>query len=164
MMSSRRTPQEQRLWAPWRITYVQQGGSAGCIFCRKPREHQDARNHIVTRKKLVYSLLNIYPYNNGHVMVAPFRHVGELEKLTIPEQRGLLALVTETVRILKKSLKPQGFNIGMNIGRMAGAGFDRHLHVHIVPRWKGDTNFMPVVAETKVISQSLNELYRMLKS
>ncbi|MBU4305998.1 MAG: HIT domain-containing protein [Candidatus Omnitrophica bacterium] len=151
------------LWAPWRIQYIQAKKTKGCIFCQKPKQKKDRINYIVVRKKYVYSLLNIFPYNNGHVLIAPFRHVAELDKLNGEEKLELLDLVIETTKILKAILKPHGFNIGMNVGKTAGAGIDAHLHVHVVPRWNADTNFMPVLTETKIISQSLDELYRMIK-
>ncbi len=152
------------LWAPWRIQYIQAKKTKGCIFCQKPKQKKDHINYIVERKKYVYSLLNIFPYNNGHVLIAPLRHVAELGELNDEEKLELLDLVIETTKILKAKLKPHGFNIGMNVGKAAGAGIDSHLHVHVVPRWNADTNFMPVLTETKIISQSLDELYRMIKS
>lgn len=152
-----------KLWAPWRIKYIQGKKTKGCIFCQKPRQKKDKLNYIITRKKHVYSLLNIFPYNNGHIMVAPYRHINELEKFNINERLELMELITQTMKLLRKKLKPQGFNIGINVGKVAGAGIDNHLHVHIVPRWDADTNFMPVLAKTKIISQSLDELYKLLK-
>jgi len=151
------------LWAPWRIRYIQAKKTKGCIFCQKPKQKKDDINYIVERKKYVYSLLNIFPYNNGHVLIAPLRHVAELGKLNDGEKLELLDLVIETTKTLKAKLKPHGFNIGMNVGKAAGAGIDSHLHVHVVPRWNADTNFMPVLTETKIISQSLDELYRIIK-
>ena len=108
------------------------------------------------------AMLNIYPYNNGHIMVAPLKHVKELSRLTDPEILDLFKTVEKMRSLLQKTLQPQGYNIGINISRAAGAGIPGHLHVHIVPRWQGDTNFMPIVAKTKVISQSIEELYKQL--
>ena len=105
-------------------------------------------------------MLNLYPYNNGHTLLSPYRHVGQLDRVTDAEYTELFKMLRDTVRRLDRILKPQGYNIGFNIGRTAGAGFDRHLHLHVVPRWNGDTNFMPVIGRTKVISESLDELWR----
>jgi ATP adenylyltransferase len=151
-----------RLWAPWRIKYVS-GKNKACIFCRALKSRRDKANFVLERGEHAFSLLNLFPYNNGHAMVAPNRHVSSLEKLDDKELLALLKLVNRTQRDLTKCLRPDGFNIGMNIGRTAGAGFPGHVHIHIVPRWNGDTNFMPVVGKTKVISQSLEELYQRLK-
>ena len=151
-----------RLWAPWRIKYVTQKKHT-CIFCRAAKSRRDKDNFLLERRQYCFSVLNIFPYNNGHIMVAPYRHVGSLEKLKETEILDLLRLINKTKRDLDKCLKPDGYNIGLNIGKFAGAGFPGHLHIHIVPRWGGDTNFMPVVGNTKVISQSLKELYQRLK-
>ncbi|MBU0633829.1 MAG: HIT domain-containing protein [Candidatus Omnitrophica bacterium] len=152
-----------KLWAPWRIKYITAKKNKRCIFCQKPKEDKDRKNYLIRRKKYAYSMLNIFPYNNGHILVAPYRHIADLEKLTQKELNDMLSLTIESTRKLKSKLKAQGFNVGMNIGKCGGAGFDRHLHIHIVPRWEADTNFMPVLAGTKIISQSLDELYRILK-
>jgi ATP adenylyltransferase len=127
------------------------------------KEKKDVSNFIFFRKKTCFSVLNIYPYNNGHSLVVPNRHVDDLSKLKVEERNELFDLIDETKALLDKVLSPQGYNIGMNLGKVSGAGFPDHLHVHIVPRWKGDVNFMPIIAETKVISQSLKELYKQLK-
>ena len=153
-----------KLWAPWRIKYIQAKKSKGCIFCRKPRQKKDALNYIITRKRYCFSLLNIFPYNNGHMMVAPYRHVADFEKLRPEEKMDILELISESIAKLKKVLKPQGINVGINLGKAAGAGIAKHLHVHIVPRWDADTNFMPVISQTKVISQSLDDLYSILRT
>jgi ATP adenylyltransferase len=148
-----------RLWAPWRIKYVQaiprKKTKAGCIFC-KPVDH------VVFTTRLSECMLNIFPYNNGHLMVAPRRHCGDLSALSEREQLDLLRSVNRAKKLLEKVLAPDGFNIGINISRTAGAGIPGHIHVHIVPRWNGDTNFMPVTAGTKVLSQSLDELLTQL--
>lgn len=153
----------KKLWAPWRIKYITAKKDKRCIFCQKAKEDKDRKNYIVRRKKHAYSMLNIFPYNNGHILVAPYRHIASLEKLTQKELNDMMSLTIESTRKLKTKLKAQGFNVGMNIGKCGGAGFDQHLHIHIVPRWEADTNFMPVLAGTKIISQSLEELYRILK-
>lgn len=151
-----------RLWAPWRIKYVSQKKKT-CIFCQTIKSRQDKNNFLLARQTHCFSILNIFPYNNGHIMVAPNRHIGSLEKLNDKEILDLLRLVNRTKMALDKCLKPDGYNIGLNIGRSAGAGFPGHVHIHIVPRWSGDTNFMPVLGNTRVISQSLKELYQRLK-
>ncbi len=124
----------------------------------------DAKNYILARSDHSFSMLNLYPYNNGHVMVAPYRHVSTLEKLSDEEILDLLKLVNRTKASIDKKLKPDGYNIGANIGRVAGAGFAGHVHIHIVPRWNGDTNFMPVLADNKVVSESLEAMHKLLKT
>jgi ATP adenylyltransferase len=154
----------QRLWAPWRSKYVKSKKEKGCIFCLKPKAKKDKENYIVKRGKHAFVILNIYPYNNGHAMIAPYRHVGELDKLKKEELIEIMELTQEMIRRLKKVLKPHAFNCGFNLGDVAGAGYADHLHIHIVPRWQGDTNFIPVIGDTKVIPQSLNDLYdRLIK-
>jgi ATP adenylyltransferase len=153
-----------RLWAPWRVTYINQiGKRKECVFCRILKEKKDEKNFVFARKKHTFAVLNIYPYNNGHSLVLPLRHVADLESLTKAEREELMDLVLEVKTACDKIMEPSGYNIGINLGRTAGAGFPGHLHVHIVPRWKGDSNFMPVVGQTKVISQSLKDVYKKLK-
>lgn len=151
-----------KLWAPWRVKYVTEliGKTKGCVFCRMLKEKKDAKNFIFARSRLSFAVLNIFPYNNGHILILPNRHVGDLSKLSKAETADLFELLNFSKGILDKAIKPAGYNIGMNLGRAAGAGFPGHLHVHVVPRWKGDVNFMPILAETKVISQSLIVLYK----
>ncbi|MFH1093383.1 MAG: HIT domain-containing protein [Candidatus Omnitrophota bacterium] len=152
------------LWAPWRIKYIHaKKKNTGCIFCQKPRQKKDKNNFIVKRGKFVFSILNIFPYNNGHTLIVPYRHIDSLEKMNNDELSEMFEFVKQTTKIIKARLKAHGFNIGFNIGKVAGAGIDQHLHVHIVPRWEADTNFMPVLSGTKIISQSLEELYNILK-
>ncbi len=154
-----------KLWAPWRIKYISKiEKHKGCVFCRILKEKEDSKNFIFIRRESAFAVLNIYPYNNGHTLVLPNRHVGELEELTQLEREEVLDLVIEVKKLTDKVLKPGGFNIGFNLGRLAGAGFPGHLHMHIVPRWKGDSNFMPVVSDTRVMSQSLKELYKKFKN
>ena len=145
------------LWAPWRKKYIISHKTKKCIFC-KPKEY------VLDVTKYSFSMLNIYPYNNGHVMVAPKRHVRSLENLSKEELMDLMALVVKTKKTLDRKLKPHGYNIGLNIGKMGGAGFPGHIHMHIVPRWAGDTNFMPAVSNTKIISDSLDAMYKLFKS
>ena len=152
----------ERLWAPWRSAFVSSPKGGRCIFCAAQRSRNDRRHHVVRRGKRVFALLNRYPYNNGHLMVAPYRHVADLASVNAAEWDEIRRLSRQLIRRLRRVLHPQGFNMGLNLGRVAGAGIPGHLHVHLVPRWNGDTNFFPVIAQTKVISQSLDELYASL--
>jgi len=149
------------LWAPWRLAYLKsfRRKKRGCLLCEAARCRRDRERYVFLRSAHAVGLLNIYPYNNGHVMIAPKRHVGRLDLLKNEELCDVMNQVAATTRRLDRILRPDGYNIGINIGRPAGAGIERHLHVHIVPRWHGDTNFMPVCGGTKVISQSLDALY-----
>ena len=154
----------EQIWAPWRIEYIRKINEPGCILCQKPREDNDEANFILYRGQHNFTLLNLYPYNQGHLMVAPYRHTANLADLTEREIVEHFDLVKRSLAILKEILNPAGFNIGLNLGRVAGAGIETHLHTHIVPRWEGDTNFMPVLADTKVISEALADTYRKLKA
>jgi len=151
------------LWAPWRIGYVTAPEAEGCIFCNKAASSEDEKNFILYRGEYAFALLNIYPYNNGHLMIAPYTHTGNLTDI----EPGILHEMQDTVqRFVSKitdEMQPQGFNIGMNLGRTAGAGIEDHLHIHVVPRWNGDTNFMPVIGDQKVLSESLESAYSRLK-
>lgn len=152
------------LWAPWRAEYILGGATAsGCIFCQKPQQESDPANYILHRGASCFVIMNLYPYNNGHLMIVPYRHVAEFEALTVEESTDMMSVVQTWIRVLKHAMAPQGFNVGMNLGRVAGAGIEEHLHIHVVPRWNGDTNFMPVVGETKVISEGLDRTYSKLK-
>ncbi len=151
-----------RLWAPWRSRYLTTTGRHRCVFCTARRSRDDVRHHVIARGRSVFAILNLYPYNNGHFMIAPYRHVGALEALRPREWAELLGMTRRLLRRLRARLHAQGFNLGINLGRAAGAGIPGHLHVHVVPRWVGDTNFMPVLGTTKVISQSLDELFALL--
>jgi ATP adenylyltransferase len=134
-----------------------------CIFCDKIKSKNDKKNLVLYRGEYNFVMLNLYPYTNAHLMVAPYRHIGDLDLLSKDELYELFDLVRKMVKILKKTHKIDGCNIGINLGKAAGAGVEKHLHVHIVPRWFGDTNFMPVVSNTKVICESLDETYKILK-
>jgi len=153
-----------KLWAPWRSKYIYMRKRKKCIFCIKKSTSDDRARCILVRSKFSFSMLNLYPYNNGHVMVAPYRHVKSLEELNDAEIADVMRLVNRTKVALDKKLKPHGYNIGLNIGRVGGAGFAGHVHIHIVPRWEGDTNFMPVTAGTKIVSESLDAMYKLLKN
>ncbi len=150
------------VWAPWRIEYIKAEKTAGCIFCDKPKENKDKKNYILYRGKKNFVMLNSYPYNPGHLLVAPYRHIGNLEELTEAERNEHFELVSRSIVVLKKVLKPVGLNIGANLGRVAGAGIEDHFHSHVVPRWQGDNNFMPVLGDTKVIPQALADTYATL--
>lgn len=154
----------ERIWAPWRRKFIAHPKPKDCLFCRLAKSKKDAENLLLKRGRKVFSLLNLYPYNNGHLMVAPYRHVGNFEELTSQEVSETFELAQEAIKKLKKLIKPEGFNVGFNIGAVAGAGYDKHIHMHIVPRWGGDTNFMPVVSGDKVISESLESMRRQLAS
>lgn len=153
---------QDRLWAPWRSGYINMKKKPRCIFCVGKSSRLDAKRYILKRGAHFFSILNAFPYNNGHVMIAPYRHVKDLRELSGEELGEMMALLIETKARLNEAFKPHGYNIGLNIGRAGGAGFDRHIHMHIVPRWSGDTNFMPVVARTKVVSDSLDAVYSLL--
>lgn len=155
-----------KLWAPWRSPYIksfEKKEKPGCVFCRALSNFKKKKDcQVIEVSEHAFSVLNIYPYNNGHVMVMPIRHIGDFQQLKPAELVDLMLLVQKTQATLKRVLKPDAFNIGLNLGREAGAGIRKHLHFHIVPRWNGDTNFMPLFSGTKVISQSLAELRKRL--
>ena len=155
----------KNLWAPWRIKYIQGLSESGeCFICRNLANPQDDdKNLVLWRSNHSIVILNHFPYNNGHLLIAPVRHTPDLEQATDEELLELFKLVRESQRALSLAIKPQGFNIGMNFGRCGGAGLPDHFHIHIVPRWQGDTNFMHVCGDTNVISQSLTELFEQLK-
>lgn len=150
-----------RLWAPWRIKYLRIRKNKRCIFCGAKKNVKNSYPVFITRYSIC--MLNIFPYNNGHLMVAPLRHLRDTAQLTDKEALDLMQSVNKAKALLDKVLKPHGYNLGLNLSRSAGAGIPGHLHIHIVPRWQGDSNFMPIVHGTKVISQSLEELQRLLK-
>ena len=154
----------EQLWAPWRVRYITKiiKSTRGCVFCNIFKEKKDKKNFIITRTKYSYSVLNIYPYNNGHVLIVPNRHVNDLSKLKREERNGLMDLLDSTKALIDGIMHPNGYNIGINLGKAAGAGFPKHVHIHLVPRWTGDVNFMPVTGHTKVISQSLKSLHEKL--
>ncbi|MHB8781624.1 MAG: HIT family protein [Candidatus Geothermincolia bacterium] len=150
----------ERIWTPWRMSYVQhidEHRSGGCIFCDRPREGDTEESLIARRGVTVFWMLNAYPYNTAHLLISPYRHVATLDEMTEPERRELMEETALATRVLGEEFSPQGFNIGINMGRAAGAGIAEHLHLHIVPRWEGDTNFMPVLAEIKVMPELLSQ-------
>jgi len=154
----------ETLWAPWRIEYILGKKPAGCIFCVKPAEDLDLQNLILYRGKYHFIIMNAFPYNNGHMMVVPYRHTSTLAGWSDEERLELMELADLGVELLKKVMKPDGFNLGINMGLVAGAGVADHIHLHIVPRWNGDTNFMPVLADTRVISEHLVATFNKLKA
>ncbi len=155
-----------RLWAPWRLQYVtvEIHKKSGCVFCSIHKERKDSKHFIFARSLYSYAVLNLYPYNNGHTLILPYRHVNDLDKLRPEERMDFYDLMSHSKKLLQMVLKPDGFNIGMNLGKVAGAGFPGHLHMHVVPRWKGDVNFMPILNGTRVISQSMKVLCRQLRA
>ncbi|MFH1776218.1 MAG: HIT domain-containing protein [Candidatus Omnitrophota bacterium] len=152
-----------RLWAPWRIAYVNKRVKRKCIFCIEAKKINLRKNYIVETGRYSFVILNIFPYNNGHLMIVPYRHLPDVSILRTEEWNEMLKFIKIYKSYLSKILNPDGYNLGINIGRAAGAGFANHVHLHIVPRWIGDSNFMPAITKTKIISQSLDELYKQLK-
>lgn len=151
------------LWAPWRAKFILGKKEKGCIFCRRLKMKDSVKNLIVYRGKKTFVILNKFPYNSGHTLIVPNRHVGQIEKLTEEESREFFELTRKTVVAVKKVLKPSSLNLGMNLGRGSGAGIPGHVHMHVVPRWHGDTNFMPVIGKTDVVSVPLEPVYEALK-
>ena len=154
-------PRLTQLWAPWRMEYIKRGDTSVCFLCNHIKSTK-LKEPVLAISKHSYVVLNIFPYNPGHLMVVPKRHVGNLETLKYEEYHDLCDLTRESIQIVKVVLKPEGLNMGLNLGKSGGAGVLDHLHYHLVPRWIGDTNFMPLLAQTKVISQHLSETYRKL--
>ncbi len=158
----------QRMYSPWRSKYIasfSEQSSGECVLCKAIQEDDDDKNLIVTRGIHSYVIMNLYPYNSGHLMVVPFRHIGNLDSISKEETLEIFDLLKRMTASLTEIMKPDGFNIGSNVGRSAGAGIEDHIHFHIVPRWNGDTNFMPVLADTKLISEDMNEtLLRLRKT
>ena len=151
----------ENIFAPWRMAYISASKyQEGCIFCDFPKEDRDEERLILHRGKTCFIILNAFPYNPGHLMVSPYRHTAEYEHLTDEEMLELHRLGGRCVSVLKRVMSPQGFNLGINLGKVAGAGFDEHLHLHIVPRWNGDTNFMPVFSDVRVIAEGLETTYK----
>ncbi len=155
----------KQLWAPWRLAFIEQvSHGSGCIFCEKPALHQDEKTFLLWRGRHSYVLMNIYPYNNGHLLIAPYRHIASLEDLPETVLLDMLRLVQRSIKAVRKAYAPEGFNVGVNQGKTAGAGIEHHIHLHIVPRWSADTNFMPLLGETRVLPQHLKASYARLKA
>ena len=144
------------------MEYILKDKERTCPFCRKPKENRDKENYLLIRGETFFLILNTYPYSNGHLLVVPYKHVSRLDGLEERELLELMLLTRKAMGLLEEAIQPQGFNIGMNLGKVAGAGIEDHLHLHIVPRWEADTNFMPVLSETKVIPELLETTYQKL--
>ncbi|MCE7743914.1 MAG: HIT domain-containing protein [Candidatus Heimdallarchaeota archaeon] len=156
----------KKIWAPWRIEYIKQTlADDECFICEVINDDpiNDKKNLILHRGKNAIILLNLYPYIAGHLMIAPLEHTADLKDLPLETGSEMWELTTKTVELLKAAIRPEGFNIGLNLGKVSGAGLKTHLHIHIVPRWSGDTNFMPILSNTRVISQELSETYSELE-
>lgn len=153
------------LYAPWRMAYIRKFSkkSSECFLCEASKDHRDEVSLVVHRGDRCFVILNRYPYNNGHVMVAPYKHTGKISDLEDDELMELMHLLRLSIKVLEKEYRPDGFNVGLNLGRAAGAGLEDHLHFHVVPRWIGDTNFMPVISDTKVIPESLYESWKRIR-
>lgn len=151
----------KRIWTPWRMKYILGIKPKNCIFCEKVNQNKDKENHIFLRGKTCFLMLNRFPYNNGHLMVVPYKHLAKLSDLDNQTSNELMSLIIQSSKILEDVMKPEGINVGINLGKAAGASED-HIHVHIVPRWQGDTNFMPAIAQTKLIPELLDETYSKL--
>jgi ATP adenylyltransferase len=150
-----------QLWSPWRMAYIQKTvKEEGCVFCNRPKVADGPGNLILSRGEHAFVILNRYPYTSGHLMVVPFAHQPSLERLDVPTRAELMELLSRAVEVLRAVYQPQGFNVGANIGEAAGAGIAEHVHLHVVPRWYGDTNFMSAVGETRVMPEALEDTYQ----
>ncbi len=154
----------EHIWAPWRIKYIENAKSEKCFLCENPKSKEDDKNYIVYRGKLNCVMLNSFPYNPGHLLVAPYRHIATLEEMTTEERHEHIDLVTRAGVVLRNVLKPAGLNYGVNAGRVAGAGVADHVHSHIVPRWSGDTNFVTVIGDIRVVPEALADSYLKIKA
>jgi ATP adenylyltransferase len=159
----------EHLWAPWRAEYFLHEKPKNCIFCAASSQQDssgevstDEKNFVLIRDRTCFALLNAYPYSGGHLMISPYRHTGEIDELTDDEMKDLLVLARRCKNALQQAIKPNGFNMGFNLGSSAGAGIPGHLHLHVVPRWNGDTNFMTVLSETRVVCEGLKQTYEKL--
>ena len=153
----------KQMWAPWRMEYIQMKKAKGCFLCETPGQDNDAANHILYRGEKNFIIMNTYPYNPGHLMIVPYRHIASLEELTEEELHEHIDIVSRSIKVLRQAFSPGGFNLGINIGKVAGAGIEDHVHTHIVPRWQGDTNFMPVISDVRVVPEALAETYKKLQ-
>jgi ATP adenylyltransferase len=156
---------DNSIWSPWRSGFILKAKEKGCVFCRLAKEKKaDSKNLILLQTNLCLVVMNKFPYNAGHLLVVPRRHVGTMERLTDAEALELMRLTRRAVKAMKAALKPNALNLGMNLGRLAGAGIPGHLHIHVVPRWTGDSNFMPVVGGTRVHSIPMIHLYKTIRA
>ncbi len=151
----------ERIWAPWRMKYISNADNTpeGCVFCAAAAAENDSERLVLRRDEHAYTIMNLYPYSNGHLMIVPYRHVGDLTQLSAGERLALMDGAVDAVKALRAALNCDAHNLGMNLGRTAGAGIDDHVHLHVVPRWHGDTNFMVVLDDTRVISEALTDTY-----
>ncbi|MFC2037142.1 HIT domain-containing protein [Chloroflexota bacterium] len=154
----------KHLWSPWRLEYLMAPKVEGCIFCHAARKDDDQESLVLLRGERAFLILNRYPYNNGHFMAVPYSHVPSLEDLDTPTLTGVMLLLNRGLAALRSTMSPDGFNIGVNLGRVAGAGVEDHVHIHAVPRWAGDTNFMPVLGDMRVVPQTWLQTYDLLKA
>jgi ATP adenylyltransferase len=155
----------KHLWSPWRMAYIQEHNKGtDCAFCRESARPDSAENLIVYRGRLAFVILNRFPYTSGHLMIVSYQHESQLENLHIEQRTEMMELVAQSVEVLKKVYSPQGFNVGINLGEAAGAGIREHVHIHVVPRWGGDTNFMTALAETRVLPERLEDTYQRVQS
>ena len=150
------------LWAPWRMAYIDRPRTAGCLLCDLARDDDDRANLILCRGSRAYVLMNRFPYNNGHLMIVPYRHCADLDQVSADDSLEIMREAQRATRILHQAFGAEGFNVGLNLGKAAGAGIAEHLHMHVVPRWVGDTNFMPVLADTRVMPDYLEATYAKL--
>ncbi|MBN1865312.1 MAG: HIT domain-containing protein [Victivallales bacterium] len=153
------------LWAPWRVEFIRSPKPGECFLCIPPEAEEDYdKEHLIVRRgRHCFVILNKYPYNSGHLLIAPFKHVGDISLLDKEELAELMGLCVESKEALAKAMAPEGFNVGLNLGKAAGAGVEQHLHMHVVPRWTGDTNFMPVISNTRVVPEALEDTAAMLR-
>lgn len=152
------------LWAPWRIDFIRSEKDGSCFLCLNDDHHDnDIENLLIAREKKCFVILNRYPYNSGHLMISPYRHIADIEEMTIEERHELFDLTIKAKKTLTLTLQPEGFNVGFNIGAAAGAGVEDHIHMHIVPRWAGDTNFMPVLAGIHVVPEALERTAKLIR-
>ena len=156
----------ERIWAPWRLEFVKAASGHDpleCVFCATPTDADDQKQLILHRGPTCFVILNLYPYTNGHILIAPYRHLATPGEMDAVERAELWELLDQSLSVLDRTLKPHGANAGLNLGRTAGAGIEGHIHLHVVPRWNGDTNFMPVLADTRVMAQHLDDTWRLLR-
>ena len=152
-----------KLWAPWRMDYISTPKEKGCVFCNKSKSKEVQKSLVLYKAKKCFVLMNLYPYTNGHLMISPFKHTSDTNDLSNDCNLEIMTLANECFKILKKNMKAEGFNFGLNLGKIGGAGIEKHIHYHIVPRWLGDNNFMPTVGNTRIIMQGLEETWARLK-
>jgi len=152
----------KRLWAPWRLEYIQEGKEDGCFLCRILAGEADREDLVLKRASVCAIVMNRYPYTNGHLMICPYRHIADVGLMTADERLQTMDLLSDAMDALRATIKPEGFNVGVNIGKAGGAGLEEHVHMHLVPRWDGDTNFITVMDDVRVVPQALGELWECL--